>query len=183
LIEQSPNGIITLLDEECVVPKGSDLGFVSKLREKFSRHPSFVLPRTSQTCFGIAHYAGQVRSLTGGGGRQRGLFFRLPLERNFNSFFPVQVVYEGENFLVKNKDALQPSIVDLMTRSGSAFVRMLFSQVRVQGGNGRKGHKDRAWLGKGIRETRETSGARLFFFSLSCSFSLHLLSFSLFSLS
>ncbi len=67
--------MIDLLDEECVVPKGSDIGLLGKLTKQHSnRHPAFLT--SSQTlspynrgssptpnavhCFGIKHYAGDV---------------------------------------------------------------------------------------------------------------------------
>lgn len=34
LIEDKPDGVLSILDEECMIPKGTDEGFVQKLRTR-----------------------------------------------------------------------------------------------------------------------------------------------------
>lgn len=41
MIEKGLNGICTLLDEECKVPKGTDEGFLNRLDAAHSRNPFF----------------------------------------------------------------------------------------------------------------------------------------------
>jgi myosin heavy subunit len=41
-----PMGIISMLDEECVVPKGTDLTLAQKLSDQhLGKHPSFEKPK------------------------------------------------------------------------------------------------------------------------------------------
>ncbi|XP_045490189.1 unconventional myosin-Va isoform X2 [Pieris rapae] len=59
-------GILALLDEECRVPQGSDMGFVSKLQEKCSKYPHFLKPRFGAAAFIIKHFADKVEYQCGG---------------------------------------------------------------------------------------------------------------------
>ncbi|EKX40285.1 hypothetical protein GUITHDRAFT_57369, partial [Guillardia theta CCMP2712] len=58
LIESRSSGIIAILDEEGRVPRGSDEGFMRKVREISSPH--LRLPITRDDVFIIQHYAGEV---------------------------------------------------------------------------------------------------------------------------
>lgn len=49
-----------MLDEECVVPQGSDRSFVNKIKEKHKEHRRFGVLRTKPTWFSINHFAGAV---------------------------------------------------------------------------------------------------------------------------
>lgn len=41
-----PLGVISMLDEECIVPKASDLTLASKLNDQhLGKHPNFQKPR------------------------------------------------------------------------------------------------------------------------------------------
>uniref|UniRef100_A0A158PBY0 Myosin motor domain-containing protein n=1 Tax=Angiostrongylus cantonensis TaxID=6313 RepID=A0A158PBY0_ANGCA len=66
LIEK-PLGIISMLDEECIVPKATDTTYVEKLNSQhLGKHPNFQKakpPRANQAPadFAIIHYAGTVR--------------------------------------------------------------------------------------------------------------------------
>lgn len=66
LIEK-PLGIISMLDEECIVPKASDMTFVQKLNDQhLGKHPNFQKPKPpknkqAEAHFAIVHYAGTVR--------------------------------------------------------------------------------------------------------------------------
>ena len=58
-------GILALLDEECLVPKGSDKSYVEKLNKTHDgKTASFIKPsfksKGSQVDFELAHYAGTV---------------------------------------------------------------------------------------------------------------------------
>jgi len=59
LIETS-GGVLSMLDEEGRIPKGSDKTFLEKLTKKFVKHCRFKFNPRNQTIFGIDHYAGQV---------------------------------------------------------------------------------------------------------------------------
>jgi myosin heavy chain 6/7 len=66
LIEK-PMGIIAMLDEECIVPKASDLTLAAKLTEQhLGKHPNFEKPKPpkgkqAEAHFAMRHYAGTVR--------------------------------------------------------------------------------------------------------------------------
>ncbi|VDP56096.1 unnamed protein product [Heligmosomoides polygyrus] len=60
-------GVISMLDEECIVPKASDLTLASKLNDQhLGKHPNFQKPRPpkgkqAEAHLAIVHYAGTVR--------------------------------------------------------------------------------------------------------------------------
>jgi hypothetical protein len=96
LIEKKPNGLFTMLDEEIIVPKGTDQTFLKKINEEHGRNKNerFKQILTSPTKFGIHHYAGAVE-------------------------------YEVDNFLDKNKDTLHATIVEVRCERPSAWVHRL----------------------------------------------------------
>ena len=53
-------GVLSILDEELIVPGGSDGGFLEKLGEEQARNPVYVADNRTVTNFGIKHYAGVV---------------------------------------------------------------------------------------------------------------------------
>ncbi|KIH63134.1 hypothetical protein ANCDUO_06567 [Ancylostoma duodenale] len=91
LIEK-PLGIISILDEECIVPKANDTTYVEKLNNQhLGKHPNFQKakpPRGNQALahFAIVHYAGTVR-------------------------------YNADQWLEKNKDPLNDSAVAVLKTS------------------------------------------------------------------
>ncbi|CAO4363549.1 unnamed protein product [Caenorhabditis nigoni] len=91
LIEK-PLGIISMLDEECIVPKATDLTLASKLVDQhLGKHPNFEKPKPpkgkqGEAHFAMRHYAGTVR-------------------------------YNCLNWLEKNKDPLNDTVVSCMKAS------------------------------------------------------------------
>jgi len=58
---ESKNGILSLLDEECMLPKTNDINFTNKLKDKFKNHPHFKSPKiNSDKFFIVNHYAGNI---------------------------------------------------------------------------------------------------------------------------
>lgn len=90
LIECRKNsGILALLDEECLFPKGCDSNFVLKLRSSKSDHPRFAVHDLDLAQeFRIRHYAGPVK-------------------------------YDATGFLDRNKDDLSPELVELVADGSS----------------------------------------------------------------
>ncbi|KAE9124910.1 Myosin-52 [Phytophthora fragariae] len=89
-------GVLALLNEEIVRPRGSEEGFVSKLSGAYVKQKNLIeFPRISKTQFAIHHYAGTVK-------------------------------YEATGFLDKHKDALLSDLSDLMCGSSELFPQMLF---------------------------------------------------------
>ncbi|CEO99091.1 hypothetical protein PBRA_007205 [Plasmodiophora brassicae] len=60
LLTQKPLGIMNLLDEEVVVPQGSDAKFLGKISEHHASHPNFQKGGGNGQQFTIIHYAGKV---------------------------------------------------------------------------------------------------------------------------
>ena len=50
--------LLSLLDEECRFPNGSDASFAAKVRKTHKEDDFFAVPRFSQTGFTVKHYAG-----------------------------------------------------------------------------------------------------------------------------
>src|SRR5690606_20636813 len=88
-----------LLDDECIIPEGSDSKFMNKIEEAHLKNPKFQTDtkRKLQDSFNfeIEHYAGVVR-------------------------------YNGEGFMKKNKDSLFQDMYDLLTTSNSENMKILF---------------------------------------------------------
>ena len=59
-------GILSLLDEQCRVPKGNDNSWALNMYQNFGDRPHFDKPRMSDTAFIVNHYAGSVQYEVGG---------------------------------------------------------------------------------------------------------------------
>uniref|UniRef100_K3X5U3 Myosin motor domain-containing protein n=1 Tax=Globisporangium ultimum (strain ATCC 200006 / CBS 805.95 / DAOM BR144) TaxID=431595 RepID=K3X5U3_GLOUD len=91
-------GIISLLNEEIVRPKGNEEGFVGKLGTQYRTSKKIIeFARISKTQFTIHHYADSVK-------------------------------YEAMGFLEKHKDALLPDLSELMRSSTEPFLQSLFEK-------------------------------------------------------
>ncbi len=90
-------GILSLLDEESLFPKATDITFVNKLHSQFNAkgHPKYIKPRFSKTAFGVSHYAGDVE-------------------------------YETAQWLDKNKDPLADDLVSTFSKSSQNLIAELF---------------------------------------------------------
>mmetsp|Transcript_132997 Transcript_132997/g.248717 ORF Transcript_132997/g.248717 Transcript_132997/m.248717 type:complete len:1710 (-) Transcript_132997:151-5280(-) len=58
------SGVLAILDEECMVPQGSDQGFCNKLMRTHKGHRRFDEIKTKPTWFVIKHFAGPVQYCT-----------------------------------------------------------------------------------------------------------------------
>lgn len=104
LIESSsdPIGILSCLDEECIMPKATDLTFTEKLITLIDKNPNpkFIKTRfNSNAGFIVQHYAGQVE-------------------------------YRTEGWLEKNKDPLNSNLTNVLAASNDKFVAKLFEEYR-----------------------------------------------------
>lgn len=104
LIDRKPNGILAVLDSECMMPKSTSETFIQNLFKVFRFHKRMAQVRrvtkagvqgfTSINGFSIVHYAGKV-------------------------------IYNADDFLVKNNDAPSPENVALVASSSSSVIRGL----------------------------------------------------------
>lgn len=89
-------GVLSMLDEECRFPNGTDQTFVEKLHKANEKDEYYMKPRLkANEAFGINHYAGPVE-------------------------------YKVSGFLNKNKDAVPELFQTLMQHSADGFLRTLF---------------------------------------------------------
>ena len=61
LIEaRKPAGLLAYLDEESLIPKGTDDSFYAKVTKQLASHEHFTMPKSleKKTVFTIRHYAG-----------------------------------------------------------------------------------------------------------------------------
>ncbi|TDL22507.1 nonmuscle myosin heavy chain b [Rickenella mellea] len=121
LIEASGNsiGILSCLDEECIMPKATDLTFTNKLNTLWTGelplgeegHPGRTkyAPARFEQGFIIQHYAGKVE-------------------------------YRTDGWLEKNKDPLNDNVTRVMAASDEPYVAGLFADFAdVAGANGQMG--------------------------------------------
>ena len=116
---ESRMGIVSILNEECVRPRGSDSAFCSKLITTHRSHPHFVTSKfntANAVEFGVKHYAGAV-------------------------------TYSVEGFLEKNRDTLVDDLSKLMANSSNDLVKHLFTAgapaAADDGGKGGSGKPSR----------------------------------------
>ena len=57
---EGSTGLLALLNEECVRPKGNDFEYVQKVLQINKDSPCLIVHRTDRMSFGISHYAGRV---------------------------------------------------------------------------------------------------------------------------
>jgi len=112
LIEK-PMGILSILEEECIVPKATDKTFVEKLyNNHLGKHPQFGKPKPSkgkaEANFEIHHYAGSVP-------------------------------YTATSWLEKNKDPINTTVATLFSKSKNTMLSHLFADVAEEEGSGRAG--------------------------------------------
>ena len=96
LVDQKRTGILSILDEQCRLPKCNDRSFNSATYDKCINHPRFKSSEGQKVCgrFSIEHYAGCVE-------------------------------YNTDSFVEKNKDELPKESTDLLVSSKNSFVRLL----------------------------------------------------------
>lgn len=106
LIEGKPGGILSILNEECVVPKGTDGSFAEKLFAQCITNKRLKKPLKKKDAFQISHFAGQVTYTATG-----------ILEKNKD---PV-----SEDLLVILKGSDEPAVRQLFTDSPDEAQLML----------------------------------------------------------
>ncbi|EGT43490.1 hypothetical protein CAEBREN_10729 [Caenorhabditis brenneri] len=112
LIEK-PMGVLSFLEEECVVPNGSEKSLLEKLCSNLSGDSSFKKSKQSQKCstirhFAVQHYAGEVH-------------------------------YNIDGWLEKNRDNVETSVLDILSQSTHPLLKVLFPPVPANNIKARRG--------------------------------------------
>ncbi|EGT43492.1 hypothetical protein CAEBREN_31139 [Caenorhabditis brenneri] len=112
LIEK-PMGVLSFLEEECVVPNGSEKSLLEKLCSNLSTDSSFKKSKQSQKCstirhFAVQHYAGEVH-------------------------------YNIDGWLEKNRDNVETSVLDILSQSTHPLLKVLFPPVPANNIKARRG--------------------------------------------
>ena len=118
-----------MLEEECVVPKGSDVTYREKLyKQHLGKHPSFAKPKPKKGArfeahFDLTHYAGVVS-------------------------------YSVDGWLETNKDPINMSVATLFKESKrNKLLAFLFQDIgQEEGGGGKKGGKPAMTISASHRE-------------------------------
>lgn len=85
-------GFISVLNEECVRPKGNDVAFVSKVQTMNKDSDCLIVEKSFRNYqFGVKHYAGPV-------------------------------IYDATNFVTKNTDTLPPDLLECARQSSNEIV-------------------------------------------------------------
>merc|ERR1719334_1652040 len=102
------NGVFSTLEEQSIVPKATDQTFIAKLYETHEKkNPAFIKPKPGKSNKGNAHFI--CRHYAG------------------------EVGYNLDNWLEKNKDPLNNSVVELLQKSALELVRTHLFPVPKEG--------------------------------------------------
>ncbi|KAI1229839.1 Unconventional myosin-Ia [Lamprotornis superbus] len=141
LIENSTNGILALLDEECLRPGVvNEDTFLTKLNQLLAKHKHYESKETQNArhitdislpprCFRIHHYAGKVWQRCGVGlGTVMEMLNCAPLPAWSLTPLPPQVTYNVTGFIEKNNDLLFRDLSQAMWAAQHALLRSLFPE-------------------------------------------------------
>lgn len=119
LVERSPGGILPMLDDECLVPEGSDAKFMNKVEDRHGKNPKFLTDKhrklNDSFNFEIFHYAGVVN-------------------------------YNADGFMDKNRDNMFFDQYVLCSRSSHGLMQELFPKGKGSTNNKSQSTQFRAQL-------------------------------------
>ncbi|KAL3993677.1 Myosin head (motor domain) family protein [Acanthocheilonema viteae] len=96
---EKPLGVLSLLDEQCIFPKSTDKSYVEKLIANQSKHPKFIIPEF----------------------RTKSDFAII--------HYAGRVDYAADQWLMKNMDPLNDSVVFLLQNSGDSLVAEMWKNA------------------------------------------------------
>eukprot|EP00042_Codosiga_hollandica_P039796 m.336479 g.336479 ORF g.336479 m.336479 type:complete len:957 (+) comp55698_c0_seq1:23-2893(+) len=104
LLSKTPPGILAVIDEEALFPKGTDKTMCEKLNTGFGNkpnYPKFERPKGNEEIFSIVHYAGRV-------------------------------TYTGANFLEKNRDSISLDVICAFQCSTKPLVEDIWDESSAE---------------------------------------------------
>jgi len=108
LLEKPKGGVFATLEEQSIVPKATDQTFIAKLYELHEKtNPAFIKPKPGKSNKGNSHFI--CRHYAG------------------------EVGYNLDNWLEKNKDPLNGSVVELLQKSAMPLMREQLFTVPKEG--------------------------------------------------
>merc|ERR1712142_76443 len=111
---EKPMGVFAILEEQSIVPKANDDTFKAKLYETHEKkNPAFIKPKVGKKS--VAHF--------------------------ICKHYAGDVGYNLDGWLDKNKDPLNPSVVELLQKSKWDLIRVLFPAVEPEAPSGGKKKK------------------------------------------
>ncbi|XP_026774652.3 unconventional myosin-Va isoform X1 [Pangasianodon hypophthalmus] len=121
-------GVLDLLDEECMMPKGSDDSWAQKLyNTHLKKSDHFDKPRMSNKAFIIHHFADRVE-------------------------------YQCEGFLEKNKDTVNEEQINVLKSSKFALLLELFQEDEKAPGKVASSRSKMTQVGQSFREHKKSVG-------------------------
>ncbi|EQC37560.1 hypothetical protein SDRG_05158 [Saprolegnia diclina VS20] len=145
LLEDRPTGMWCLLDEECILPKGSNEAWITKLYQTFLplEEPSPILPSRRVSSADVSRRPPVVdRRMSYDGLTSHGVAGSRPFyasrtqQASFQfviGHFAGRVMYELDAFLQKNQDALPAEAVALCQGSSAPMVQALLGAPKRGG--------------------------------------------------
>ncbi|CAK4647567.1 unnamed protein product [Aphanomyces euteiches] len=99
---EARNGLFKLLDQQCLLPRGTDSALARSYYDAFAKHPSFSASKLQQgrQLFTVNHYAAPVE-------------------------------YTVEGFIEKNKDHVHDEAIQLLSGSADEFVKSMFQDYHL----------------------------------------------------
>uniref|UniRef100_A0A5S6R0E2 Myosin motor domain-containing protein n=1 Tax=Trichuris muris TaxID=70415 RepID=A0A5S6R0E2_TRIMR len=98
LIAHRSCNVFGLLDEECIMPNGTDTGFLAKSHQSFARNPHYVKPKSDlSSTFTVIHYTGPV-------------------------------TYHVKGFVEKNRESFSKDLLEVVRCSKLPMLYSLFAQ-------------------------------------------------------
>ncbi|XP_061450932.1 unconventional myosin-Vc isoform X3 [Rhineura floridana] len=120
-------GILELLDEECLLPQGTDENWLLKLYKNFNNNPLFEEPRMSNSSFIIQHFADKVEYKSEGFlEKNRDTVYEVLIEVLRNSKFQLCA-----NFFQDNPVPISPFSSAIKVKSAKTVIKPPNKQFRT----------------------------------------------------
>ena len=117
LIDHKTNGLLSRLDDECSVPKGSDEAYVEKLHKAFKENPLYDTPKRAKG--GVLVAPKFELNFPSHGGNLDRLGFVV-------KHFAGPVMYTAHQWLDKNRGSMNVDMIQMLTATSNALISTMF---------------------------------------------------------